>query len=968
MEGFREGCPQFDCKTKLGESKRFGCSGIKYNGGRFEGRIPERPNINKEMSSRGSNRSHSVSKIRGVYHTLAERGDYRQRKGGRRRLLLPDVYGPKRWGQMETHYRPFRSKQKIKEKIIQDGGLKISGKVDKTRDVGSQTGLEGCLLPRATASFDLEPLQICPKEEGKTSKFFLQEATLRSNNSAVGFYQNSGSPEENFKTKKYHNFGLFRRFPHTGKVQRRGLGTYRNSYQSASGLWIQNKLGKIVPRTSKSPGISRGSFGFGKPDLFFTRRKGSKDSFLVPQESKGGENFKERTRENCRFSQLRSRLYKVGKTLSKTHSKMDECSYFSFSKRCPVIGRRGIQGSLPSMGKRGVPSVANLFCQSQSQQRVNDGCFRRGLVRGPSPKHSLGGLASGMEEPINELERVKGNSYFPYALSRGVGRLQSDGSIRQHDSLVLSEERGFPSLISSRKLNGGNLSFSGRSGYLSPSHSPEREDQCIGRPGFQEGSHRNRMVSRQQVLPVVLSKAGGSASRFVCHEAEQETPYFCLPLPRPRSIRLGRSGEVEQLEPVEVNIPFSSLPGIRGSGWLAELLQRGRLFDSPFLANSALVPSFIEEMSHQIPVTRRHVFIPEIFRSGSLPQQPFTFKSSRLEVVKEAVMAEGLTEYSAYILSRCHRLTTCRQYQSVWTKFLDFLEREGIEHWKVKVVDVVNFLTYYVQVEPRAFKTLFVYKNALRLPLLFKLGLNLDSPILDLYMKGLFNVVPPSVEDRMPLWDVNQVLRWLTSKEFCPPEKARFFRMEQKAFFLILIGSARRLHEICNLSRRFVRKGDSVILLWPEDFKAKNHNMDHAPASPSIRKMSHFIRHKRELDNCPVMNWEVYRKMRLERDRGNGDCLWERPQSSMCVLLRMLILESQKVANLNTEVEVRPHQVKKLSISLCAKYWPKAKDLHLERVTGNKSFGTLDRCYIKKAPSLGMALSLPLGTAPLKNH
>ena len=94
----------------------------------------------------------------------------------------------------------------------------------------------------------------------------------------------------------------------------------------------------------------------------------------------------------------------------------------------------------------------------------------------------------------------------------------------------------------------------------------------------------------------------------------------------------------------------------------------------------------------------------------------------------------------------------------------------------------------------------------------------------------------------------------------------------------------------------------------------------------------------------------------------------ERIQSRMCVLLQLLILESQKVANLSTEVEVRPHQLKKLSVSLCAKYWPKAKDLHLERVTGNRSFGTLDRCYIKEAPNLGMALSLPLGTAPLKTH
>ena len=129
---------------------------------------------------------------------------------------------------------------------------------------------------------------------------------------------------------------------------------------------------------------------------------------------------------------------------------------------------------------------------------------------------------------------------------------------------------------------------------------------------------------------------------------------------------------------------------------------------------------------------------------------------------------------------------------------------------------MVNFLTYYVEVEHRAYWILFIYKNALWLPLLFKLGLNLDAPVLNLYMKGLFNEVPPPVEDRMPECDVNQVLKWLLSKEFCPPETASFFRIEQKNFFLILIGAARRAHEICNLSLRFVRKGDSFLTVARE--------------------------------------------------------------------------------------------------------------------------------------------------------
>ena len=72
------------------------------------------------------------------------------------------------------------------------------------------------------------------------------------------------------------------------------------------------------------------------------------------------------------------------------------------------------------------------------------------------------------------------------------------------------------------------------------------------------------------------------------------------------------------------------------------------------------------------------------------------------------------------------------------------------------------------------------------------------------------------------------------------------------------------------------------------------------------------------------------------------------------------------MAKRDTEVAVRPHQFKKLSVSLCGKYWSKSKELNLERVTGNKSYATLERYYLKNTPSLKVSCSLPLGTAPLR--
>ena len=131
--------------------------------------------------------------------------------------------------------------------------------------------------------------------------------------------------------------------------------------------------------------------------------------------------------------------------------------------------------------------------------------------------------------------------------------------------------------------------------------------------------------------------------------------------------------------------------------------------------------------------------------------------------------------------------------------------------------------------------------------------------------------------------------------------------------------------------------------------------------------MSHYLRNKKELDNCPVVNWEVYYKRRMERDGGASGYLWTRSQAGMSALFRLLVLEALKEYKRDTDVAVRPHQVKKLSVSLCGRYWSKSKDLKLEKFTGNRSFSTLERYYLKSAPRLKVACSLPLGTAPLKD-
>ena len=116
-----------------------------------------------------------------------------------------------------------------------------------------------------------------------------------------------------------------------------------------------------------------------------------------------------------------------------------------------------------------------------------------------------------------------------------------------------------------------------------------------------------------------------------------------------------------------------------------------------------------------------------------------------------------------------------------------------------------------------------------------------------------------------------------------------------------------------------------------------------------------------------MVNWEVYIKRRMERDGGASGYLWTRSQAGMSALFKLLVLEALTEYKCNTDVAIRPHQVKKLSVSLCGRYWSRSKELKLEKFTGNRTYSTLERYYLKSAPRLKVACSLPLGTAPPKD-
>ena len=301
-----------------------------------------------------------------------------------------------------------------------------------------------------------------------------------------------------------------------------------------------------------------------------------------------------------------------------------------------------------------------------------------------------------------------------------------------------------------------------------------------GRSSVKEQANFHRVEARLPVIREMLFPPRFPSDRLVRDDREHKTTSICVSLPRSESRSLGCSES--RLEPLEFYLPFSSVPTVtRNFGALKEF-QRERLPDRSILANSELVYRSGGEMCNQISSSRRAFPFSGERRQNLLSQAALHFPASRVDFIKEAVRKKGLSEGAANILSFNHKESTKRQYQTVWSYFLNYLDENNITHSRVSVEEVINFLAYHLLEFDRAYSTIAVYKNALRLPLLYGLEVDMDTPLMSEFMRGVFGFKPKPKSSRLPKWDLNLLLEWFTSEEFWPPESCRWYRLLQKTF------------------------------------------------------------------------------------------------------------------------------------------------------------------------------------------
>ena len=339
--------------------------------------------------------------------------------------------------------------------------------------------------------------------------------------------------------------------------------------------------------------------------------------------------------------------------------------------------------------------------------------------------------------------------------------------------------------------------------------------------------------------------------------------------------------------------------------------------------------------------------------------------------MRSGLLADGWSEEAVSMLLRAHRDGSTRQYQGVWAKFLLFLSIKGLSADCVSVGVVCDFLAFHAVTYDRKYRTLSGYRSALRHPLLFAFHLEVNCVASDLFLRGVFNYVPPIRARVMPRWSLNVLLSFLLGSTFEPMESVPFYRLVQKALCLLLLASGRRIGDIASLSRLAtpLSSGMGLSLSWVAGYVPKYRTPTFVPAPPSICRMTSFV--QRDLLLCPVRAYNILVGRTLEMlddvplsDRHHR--LWIHPRSflplSKGTLSRWfvdLVVGSRRHLGDFEPVSIGPHQMRKFGASYSS--FVGQREDTVVRVMGFSSKSIFRKNYVAWVPPLTVPCVLPGG-------
>ena len=880
---------------------------------------------------------------------------------GRTSVLFETFCRPEERWPKPSYYRPLHSEHLFDHPQVQDGTDINHCSLYSYTNVGDHFGpykrLLSCANPLASPSL--------PGFCGRRDSLCLSVSPVRALHRPLGFQPNNEAdkipPSSSFIPVSHISGRLFS----PGLEQRRSSPETGLCAPVSGEFRYPGESEEVEPGSLSDGRIPWGGLPSGHTTVVSSPRQGSEDSVTLPGNISLSPQVSTSARVPGRRAELCQCISSPWSPSSKANYHMDEsqhqCSFKGSSSSCGRISQEMSRG----VDAASVPKCGCPYGSSSAVSDSNDRCLPVRVGWGLDTPFSFRNLASFFPRLLHQLPGTSGDLPVSPTFLPSHPWSVCAAFIRQFVSHCMHLQSGFPPFSSSHE------SVIRSSGVLlQPLHhtrveAPQWSFECSCRPGVSLGTCFHRVESGSQILPLDLLSGRRVTSGLVRHEGESPPSCLCVAMSRPGGC--GHQCPLHPVGQVDLNLPFSTSSSSSQSFGQTTSISRKGGPSGPLLCSIKLAPQPSSKVSRPRSTSRQSLIVSSHQGRASFPSKSVHFSSSRLETIRSGLLASGFDKDSADIYLLSHRDSTSKQYQSVWSKFLSFLDLRGIMPVDTSISAVCNFLAFQAKHENRKYRTVSGYRCALRLPILWACDLDINCLTSDQFLRGLFNFSPPVKARPMPMWNINVLLDYLQSSRFEPLDEAPFPLLSQKVLCLLLLASGRRISEISNLSRSFSvsQSGLSISLDWVPDFRPKHFVAGFQPDCPSISFLA--IDGSTDLSLCPVRAYKIF----LSRSpSSHGDLIsqpfWSHPTKSAPVSTSQLtglfigvVKDCLLASGLPASVPIGPHQMRKLAASL-SNLVGHNEEIVRKRM-GFSSVKILRKNYIAKVPHLRIACVLPGG-------
>ena len=518
--------------------------------------------------------------------------------------------------------------------------------------------------------------------------------------------------------------------------------------------------------------------------------------------------------------------------------------------------------------------------------------------------HGQGPLDPRRSTPPHQLPGVSGSHPFPSG-SLPSTELRDHDQVRQHGSGLPDQQAGVQQKQEPvPSPTGPPLPL--QPSLLDPqSPSSAGSPECLGRLPIPQPSNQSGMVPLSSQFPKANSKSSGTADRPLRTSRERETSDLRLPLPVPNSD--GRGCPNSGLEPVGEDLPLSpSRPPPNLPTETSSLRRHG-----PHRRTLPSLRPLVARVPRGLHPTRRRLRGRTMgTRRVAAGTRNDILSLSRIQFLQR-IYALKYDASVAEALSSALRQSTRSQYEHSWKDFQRWLAAHPNK--PITKATILLYLTQLAHSKELSPKTILVYRNSLKLPLLYGFSINTSDREFSLLARSQFLANPPP-KKIIPAWNPNKVLSMFEQPQFSN-SRATPSRLLMKTLFLVALASGNRVSEIAAFSRagsKILPGSKKATLAVHPGFLYKNQTMDRTPPNIIINALLNPDKSPHRL--CPVD--ALHHWLRLSEPWGE-DAVFINPKTRKKMnrgAVSLLLVTAINQAN--PRVFAKAHDVRKISATL----------------------------------------------------